>query len=248
MANERLRSCISAAGLTIDSVAEHVAVDRKTVERWISTGRVPHRNHRWKTAALLKEDETYLWPELRDDARVQGASEAEFVQIYPHRGAVPHDMWRRLVDDMSDSLDVLVYSGLFLFDNRPDLTDLLTEKAQQGARIRLLFGDPDSIEVSRRSEEEGIGAQGLAARIGIVLSYAAKLVGAPGVEIRLHDTILYNSIFRSDATMLVNPHAYGSGAPFNPVIHLQRVPGGRMFDHYQASFDKVWQLGEPLER
>ncbi len=64
---------------------------------------------------------------------------------------------------------------------------------------------------------------------------------------RLHETILYNSIYRSDSTMLVNPHVYGSGAPFNPVIQLQRVPGGRMFDHYQASFDKVWDVAKPLD-
>lgn len=247
MPNERLRGCISDADLTIDSVASHVGVDRKTVERWISTGRVPHRNHRWKTSTLLKRDETYLWPSLLDDKRVQGASDAEFVQIFPHRGAVPHEMWKSLIDDAKDAVDILVYSGLFLVDNRPDFTDVLTEKARLGMRVRMLFGDPDSAEITRRSEEEGIGTHGLSGRISVTLSYVSKLIGVPGVEIRLHDTILYNSIYRSDSTMLVNPHAYGSGAPFNPVLHLQRVPGGRMFDHYQASFDRVWQTGKPLE-
>lgn len=247
MANERLRGCIAAMGMSIDSVAEHVEVDRKTVERWITTERVPHRSHRWKTAALLKQDETYLWPSLHDDKRVQGASDAEFVELYPHRGAVPHDMWTRLVDDSTDSLDILVYSGLFLADNRPDITDVLADKAQNGVRIRMLFGNPESSEITRRSEEEGIGSAGLAARIEITLSYMSKVVGTPGIEIRLHDTILYNSIYRSDAMMLVNPHAYGSGAPFNPVLHLQRVPGGRLFDHYQASFDRVWETGKPYE-
>ncbi|MPY97958.1 MAG: XRE family transcriptional regulator [Actinophytocola sp.] len=247
MPNERLRGCISAAGLTIDAMASHVGVDRKTVERWISTERTPHRSHRWKAAALLEQDETYLWPSLSSDARVQGASDAEFVQLYPHRGAVPHDMWQRIVDDATDSIDILVYSGLFLVDNRPDFTDVLAEKASNGVRVRLLFGDPDSGEVKRRSEEEGIGVDGLSGRIRITLSYIAKVVGTPGIEVRLHDTILYNSIYRSDTTMLVNPHVYGSGAPFNPVMHLQRVPGGRMFDHYQTSFDRTWEAGKPLE-
>lgn len=247
MANERLRGCISGAGMTIAQVAELVGVDRKTVERWISTNRVPHRGHRWKTAALLKQDETYLWPTLESDARVQGASDAEFVQLYANRGAVPHHTWVQLVDQTSDSIDVLVYSGQFLFDNRPELADVLIEKARAGIRVRLLFGDPKSTEVRRRSEEEGIGAGALSSRIDIVLSYVAKAIGTPGVEARLHDTILYNSIYRSDATMLVNPHAYGSGAPFNPVIHLQRVPGGRMFDHYQRSFERVWDIGKPVE-
>ncbi|WP_197682482.1 helix-turn-helix transcriptional regulator [Jiangella sp. DSM 45060] len=42
MPNERLRSRITAAGLTLDDIATHVEVDPKTVERWITTDRVPH--------------------------------------------------------------------------------------------------------------------------------------------------------------------------------------------------------------
>ncbi|MGH8907181.1 MAG: helix-turn-helix domain-containing protein [Egibacteraceae bacterium] len=63
MANERLRSCIAEAGLTVTEVAEHVGVDPKTVERWISTGRIPHRSNRWCAASLLQSDEAYLWPQ-----------------------------------------------------------------------------------------------------------------------------------------------------------------------------------------
>jgi hypothetical protein len=246
VANERLRGCIAAAGLTFEAVAQHVKVDPKTVERWITTGRVPHRGHRWATAALLQRDETYLWPSLASSAQLQKASEAEFVQLYPNRGAVPPSMWTELVDSASDGLDILVYSGLFLVDNRPDLADILADKARSGVRIRLLFGDPESAEVARRGNEEGIGAA-LASRITIAVSYLSKAVGTPGLDLRLHDTILYNSIYRSDTTMLVNTHAYGTGAGFNPVIHLQRVPGGRMFDHYQASFDRVWETAKPIE-
>lgn len=245
MANERLRGSIAAAGLTLEKVAKEVRVDPKTVERWISTERVPHSKHRWATAALLERDETYLWPSLSDSVRVQQASEAEFVQLYPNRGAVPQDLWSRLIDDTTDSLDILVYSGLFLGDNRPDIGTLLAEKAANGARIRLLFGDPESPAVAKRGTEEGIG-HGLASRIEIALSYLKPAIGTPGLEVRLHDTVLYNSIYRSDETMLVNTHVYGAGAGFNPVIHLQRVPGGRMFDHYQTSFERVWDTAEPI--
>ncbi|TCP47297.1 hypothetical protein EV191_11293 [Tamaricihabitans halophyticus] len=247
MGNERLRGSIAAAGLTSADVAQHVGVDPKTVERWISTGRTPHRGHRWRTASLLEKNETYLWPSLAENPQVQQASQAEFVQLFPHRGAVPQAMWNTLVDDLNDSLDILVYSGLFLLDARPELTDLLIDKAKTGAQVRFLFGNPESSEVIKRSEEEGIGKAGLPGRITTALSYTSKLVGVQGIEIRLHDTILYNSIYRSDSTMLVNPHAYGSGAPFNPVMHLQRVPGGRMFDHYQTSFERVWSSAKPYE-
>ena len=79
MANERLRSSITGARLTIAEVAAQVGVDPKTVERWIVPGRIPHRSHRWATASLLGTDEAYLWPELADEQRTQAASTAELV-------------------------------------------------------------------------------------------------------------------------------------------------------------------------
>ena len=111
MANERLRSCITGARLTISDVAAQVGVDPKTVERWIVPGRVPHRSHRWATASLLGTDEAYLWPELADDRRTQAASAAELVTLYPNRGAVPGALWRSVLDGATDNIDVLVFSG-----------------------------------------------------------------------------------------------------------------------------------------
>lgn len=247
MPNERLRGCISAAGLTVAELAEQVGVDRKTVERWITKHRLPYRDHRWKTAAILGCDETYLWPQLNEDPVTHEASNAELVRLYPSRGSVPYTLWTQLIDNTEEGLDILVYSGQFLFDSRPDIPDVLIEKAGIGVRVRLLFGDPDSTAVSLRSAEEGLPATALANRINIVLSYLNKILDRPGIEVRLHDTPLYNSIYRSDTTMLVNPHTYGSGAPFNPVMHLQQVPGGRVFDHYLQSFQRVWDAAEPVE-
>lgn len=246
MANERLRSTIAAAGLTLHDVAQHVAVDPKTVERWVMTGRVPHRTHRWNTAKLLGTDEAYLWPELVDDKRTKVASEAEFVALYPRRGAVPRELWFSLIDDATDSLDLLAFAGLFLPDGYPDLAKTLVQKAEAGTRIRILLGDPDGSAVELRGQEEDIG-DGMPGRVRLVLGYLQPAMRTPGVEVRLHNTTLYNSIYRGDATMLVNSHVYGAPAGDSPVIHLQRVPGGRLFDHYQASFEKVWNLAEPYE-
>lgn len=44
-------------------------------------------------------------------------------------------------------------------------------------------------------------------------------------EIRLHDTPLYNSIYRFDDDMLINTHVYGILAAYTPVLHLRRVDG-----------------------
>ena len=238
MANERLRSCITGARLTISDVAAQIGVDPKTVERWIVPGRVPHRSHRWATASLLGTDEASLWPELADERRTQAVSAAELVTLYPNRGAVPGPLWRSLLEAATDRVDVLVFAGLFLPDGYPEVAKLLAAKAEQGVKIRLALGDPDSDAVRRRGEEEQIG-EGMAARIRLGLLYLQDAISAPGVELRFHATTLYNSIYRFDDD-LVNAHVYGAPAAHSPVLHLRRLPGGRLVDHYQAAFERVW--------
>jgi hypothetical protein len=240
VANERLRSCITGARLTISDVAAQVGVDPKTVERWIVLGRVPHRSHRWATASLLGTDEAYLWPEIADHKQTQAASTAELITLYPNRGVVPAALWRGLLDGAADRIDVLVFAGLFLPDGYPEIAKLLVSRAEQGTKVRLALGDPDSEAVRRRGDEERIG-DGLAARVRLSLMYLRGAVGAPGVELRFHATTLYNSIYRFDDDMLVNAHVYGAPAAHSPVLHLRRLPGGRLFDHYQASFERVWE-------
>ena len=68
----------------------------------------------------------------------------------------------------------------------------------------------------------------------------------PGIEVRQHDSVLYNSIYRFDDEMLVNTHVVGSPAPQNPVLHLRRLPGGHLFEHYLKSFDRVWDAADAL--
>jgi hypothetical protein len=114
-----------------------------------------------------------------------------------------------------------------------------SDDSEQGVRVRLVLGDPDSDAVALRGAEEGV-FDGVAARVRLSLTHLQDAIGRPGVEIRLQSATLYNSIYRFDETLLVNTHAYGSPASQSPVIHIQRVPGGRLFDHYMTSLEKVW--------
>jgi hypothetical protein len=238
VANQRPRSCITGARLTITEVATQVGVDPKTVERWIVLGRIPHRSHRWATASLLGTDEAYLWPELADERRTQAVSTSELVTLYPNRGAVPAALWRSLLEAAGDRIDLLVSARLFPPDGYPEIAKLLATKAEQGTKVRLALGDPDSDAVCRRGEEERVG-DGLAARVRLGLLYLQDAIGAPGVELRLHATTLYNSIYRFDDDMLVNAHVYGAPAAHSPMLHLRRLPGCQLFDHYQASCERV---------
>lgn len=246
MPNERLRAAIATAGLGLEDVAARVEVDPKTVERWITTGRLPHRSHRFVTAQLLGRDEAYLWPETVDDDRSRRASQAELVRLYPSRAAVPVGLWRSLVEDATVAVEILVYAGQFLVDSHPELPRLLTRKAAAGTAVRLLLGDPASEAVRRRGEEEGIGAD-LTARIRLSLSGLRPLLDGSGAAVRLHDTTLYCSTYRFDDDLFVNTHVLGAPAAHAPVLHLRRAPGGRLFDLYLQSFERVWSAARPVD-
>lgn len=224
--------------MNAEDVAALVGVDPKTVQRWVTRARVPHRRHRLATASLLSTTENYLWPSTADDPASRSASHAELVDFYPSRAAVPEHLWQTLLRDSSESVDFLAYAGLYLPEHL-DAIPHLERLARNGVRVRIALGDPDSPAVALRGAEEGLD-EGMAHRIQLSLRYYDGIRDLPGLSLRVHDTTLYGTIFRSDDTMLVNTHVYGAPAAQSPVLHIHRVPGGRVFDHYVTSFERVW--------
>lgn len=245
MTNERLRTALLQRNATLEQLAEACGVDPKTAERWITVGRVPYRRHRFAAAAFLGVDEVYLWPNALDTGQLADASESEILTVYPHRWTVPRDTWGHLFSSAEAEIAVLVYSGFFLADD-PGLQQLLTKKATDGVRVRILLGDPDSAQVDLRGQDEGID-EAMAAKIRNVIVLYASLRRLDTVEIRLHDTVLYNSLYRADDELLVNPHVYGAPASQAPVLHLRKVSGGTMVNTYLDSFEKVWSQARPLD-
>ena len=245
MANERLRAALLERGVTLEELAAALKVDPKTAERWITRGRTPYRKHRYAAASFLGADESYLWPEALSPEQVVAASESEVVTVYPHRWAVPRDAWGRIYGAAEHDIGVLVYSGLFLAEDAGILR-MFADKAAAGVRVRILLGDPDSAQVSQRGMDEGVG-EAMAAKIRNVLVLYRPVRGLDGVEIRLHDTILYNSIYRGDDQLLVNTHVHGAPAASAPVFHLRKVAGGDMVNTYLDSFERVWEQAGPLD-
>lgn len=166
------------------------------------------------------------------------------VTTYTSRNAIPRELWDQMLDEATERVDVLVYVGMFLTEN-PALLPTLRRKGTDGAQIRLLFGDPTSREVVRRSLDEGIGKNAISAKIKNALAFFGKLAGEPGIELRCHGTTLYNSIYRYDDQMIVNPHVYGAPAPHAPAMHLLRSSTSELFETYADSFDRVWESATP---
>jgi hypothetical protein len=82
-------------------------------------------------------------------------------------------------------------------------------------------GRPGRGAACRTRPEHSISG-GVAGRAAAVLGYYRQMPEA--VELRLHDTPLYNSVYRFDDELLVNVHAYGILAAHTPVMHRSRVP------------------------
>jgi transcriptional regulator with XRE-family HTH domain len=244
MPNERLRAALLQRGISPDGLAEHVGVDRKTVERWIG-GRAPYRKHRYTIARYLAVEEVYLWPDAIPRDQVAAASESEIVTVYPHRSEVPRDVWGRLFAEAENDIGVLVYSGLFLSEDS-GIQRTLANKARAGVRVRILLGDPKSSAVAERGEDEGVG-DAQAAKIHNALVLYKPLRPVDGVEFRYHKTVLYNSIYRADDNLLVNTHIYGITAALAPVWHLRKVPGGEIATAYLDSFERVWESAVPID-
>jgi transcriptional regulator with XRE-family HTH domain len=250
MRNDRLRDAMQSSGLTAIELAEGLGVDPKTVERWITQGREPYRRHRQRIAIRLGERESYLWPSVDTGPKAkrrQGpASESEVIRLYPHRSMIPSDLWDRLFDQAISQIDILVYVGMFMTE-RPNLLADMKHKAGAGVQVRILFGRRDSAAVIQRSTDEGIGPRTISAKIDHVLAHFAPLMNTAGIDIRLHETVLYNSIYRFDDEMIVNPHVYGKIASHAPALHLKKLSNdsGDLFNMYAESFDAVWDGATP---
>jgi hypothetical protein len=81
----------------------------------------------------------------------------------------------------------------------------------------------------------------LAAKVRNALTFYLPHSEIPNIEIRLHETILYNSIFRADDQLLVNQHAYGVPAAHSPVFLYRMDEGTDISTAYLRSFETVWE-------
>lgn len=238
MANEVLRDAIHRSDLTVDSLAQKIKVDPKTVARWISSGQKPYRKHMHEVAKVVQVPVNQLWPDGLSAEQQSAVSESEVIATYPRRSLLPSDSWSRLFEKATNHIDILAYVALFLPEQDPTLIPAIKEKARSGTKIRVLLGDPDCAAMAMRGAEEGIG-DAIAAKLRNVMSFYRQLAGIENVYIGFHETTLYNSIYRYDDEMLVSMHALGLPGAHAPLMHIRRLAGGQWFYLYAGIFDRV---------
>jgi transcriptional regulator with XRE-family HTH domain len=240
--NELLRRFLLQARLREDDVAARLGVDPKTVRRWLN-GRVPYPHNRAAIADLLGADEADLWPGVIGTLTARTRPD-ELGTVYPHRWAIPREVWTRFFASAEREIGVLAYSALFLAEDTGVLR-IFADKGRAGVPVRIALGDPESRHTAERGEEEGIG-DAMPAKIRNALTLYRTLVELENVKIRLHQSVLYNSIYRADDQLLINQHAYGIPAAHAPVFCLRDPGGGEMAALYLDSFEHVWATAAPL--
>jgi hypothetical protein len=239
--NESLRRAMLRARLREDDVAAHLGVDPKTVRRWLS-GRVPYPGSRVALADLVGVEEADLWPEARGPLTGRVRPE-ELAAVYSHRWAIPRDVWAHFFESAEHEIGVLAYSALFLAEDA-GLLSIIEAKARMGVRTRLALGDPDSEPVARRGQDEGIG-DAMAAKVRNALVLYRPLTASENVEVRLHQSVLYNSIYSADDQLFVNQHAHGIPAARSPVFCFRQSGIGDIPTAYRESFSRVWNAAKP---
>ena len=65
------------------------------------------------------------------------------------------------------------------------------------------------------------------------------------IDLRLHRTTLYTSVYRFDRDMLVNHHVLGLPAAHAPVMYVRQIDSGDLFSTYADMFERVWSSADP---
>jgi transcriptional regulator with XRE-family HTH domain len=239
--NQRLAEAIRSSGRSVDDLAAEIGAHPKTVERWVSAGRLPHAAARAKLARLLGVPVPMLWPEVPGAAF--GVSEV--IGIYTTRNELSPSTVGSMLDASTRQIDVLVYSGMWLWDTIPRFRERLLERLAAGVAVRVCLGDPDSDAVHLRGREEGSG-DGMASRCKIAIGYAKPILEVEPRAVRLTTATLYCSIFRFDDELLANTHFWGNPAAESPVLHLRHRGDGGIAANIVRSFERVWGRAQSL--
>jgi len=234
--NEVLRRALQAAGITTTDLAATVGVDPKSVERWISKGRVPHPRHRIAAAAAVREDVNVLWPDVVRRAVKVGA-DRELVALYPRRSDMPRSLFRDLISTATTRLWFGGYTSYFIWLDTAEAGATIAAKAQAGADVRFLLGDPASDVTRQRESIEGSPLT-IATRIALTQAEITK-TGSP-LPVRLSDRHIAMSVWVFDDDALVATHIGDELGQDSVTLHLRRQQTGGAFDRYVEHFEHLW--------
>ncbi|HUT98385.1 MAG TPA: hypothetical protein VM054_04835 [bacterium] len=156
-------------------------------------------------------------------------------------------LWKTMFKNANSQIDLMAYAMHHL-SFQPWFIEILNEKIAKMVQIRILLGNPIVIEdefdfiKSRNNEEGKVGS--IKERIVTMLEQLEPLYVPRNNKfyVKLHNTTLYNSIYRFDDNMLITPHLYGMVGSSAPLLHIIKNNENSLFEKYTKCFEAVWNL------
>jgi lambda repressor-like predicted transcriptional regulator len=218
--NEHLRAALEHAGLSPDDLAQIVAVDVRTVRRWLSGG-TPYPRQRGKVARALDTTEQHLWPHIPAAPAPNSTPPrpADVLTGYASADDLAAPDWKTLMRDATDRIDLLGDTLTGILDT-PGVPDLLATKATNGCTIRILLSHP--------------GPQ------------LASMADRPGIEIRILHAPAHQDIHRFDEQLLLTLHLGGENPDRAPILHVRRAAPAGLFDRLTDDYGDLWENGSTV--
>ncbi|MEU9809074.1 helix-turn-helix domain-containing protein [Mycobacterium sp. NPDC050853] len=238
LANHGLKALMDHQGCDDASLAKAAGVDATTVDSWVRGESMPPPSNARRAAEALDCDPQDLWPDIFPTMEPPSTGTAA-VSVYARRADMPASAWTSFFNKAAKAIDILVYSGTFLFENVPRFAKTLSNAASDGAQIRFLTGDPTTSTAELHGLDEQSDKE-LTGRRRMTFSRVRALANIDGLSVRVHNNPAYTPLFRADDTLITTPHLYGAPASNNPAILIRREDTPDLWHNYQQTFERAW--------
>jgi lambda repressor-like predicted transcriptional regulator len=262
---ELLAAAMTNAGIDVDTLAERIQVDVRTVRRWV-TGTIPYARHQNRIARALNTTARELWPEAHpdpDDASdepedgaaagrgaIGGFGSGDVVAVYAGIDDSELPEWRDLLAGARSRVRMLDLTLEDVID--PAIVTQLAEKAAAGCEVEILVSDPDSAYLTttmldRDPQRSLDDVPDLAWGLDRTIAILQPLLGRQRVSVRMFVAERGVSILRFDDEMLITLHLHGAPREMEPIIYLRRHEQGGIFDRYLHHAELIaTRAGAPL--
>ncbi|MFG1915110.1 XRE family transcriptional regulator [Micromonospora sp. NPDC048898] len=176
------------------------------------------------------------WPEVVRRA-IKVGSDRDLVGVYARRSDLPNSLFRELINKAGTRLWFGGYTSYFVWLEVPNAAAALGAKAQGGADVRFLLGDPRSDVTTERERIEATPLT-LATRIAMTQAEIAKSP-AP-LAVRLSERHVAMSVWIFDDEAIVATHIGAGLGQDSVTMHLRRRESGGPFDRYVEHFESLW--------
>jgi hypothetical protein len=146
-------------------------------------------------------------------------------------------MWLRLFRSARHEIGILDDTDSLLAADQP-IVAALAEQARAGIKIRICLHAADQPVLWQ--DDRSQGGRDAAASVREAVAVYAPLQKKGEVEIRLHEGVVYNSIYYSDDELLVSHQVDGVPVKSAPTLRLQLVEGSDMAATFLDAFEAVW--------